>query len=111
MSYDEIRIKSSNFGSALVKLGAKKKDVLATFLPNCSAYPIQVLGAIGIGLTVTPITASFTPSEIARQLEATSPKFIGTVPEYLPRLIQALGKLNDDISSGVRIIVRVLVAI
>ena len=41
------------FGSSLLRMGAKKGDVMGLVVPNIPEFPIVFLGASGVGVTLT----------------------------------------------------------
>ena len=62
---------SKKFGSALLRMGAKKGDVLGMVVPNIPEFPIAFLGAAGVGITLTAAEVvifndlSFVPSDMS----------------------------------------------
>ena len=71
-------------------MGLSKGDVLAVMCMNSPQYVICMLGAIKFGITVTPISTSFKPPEIARQLEMSESKKVLTERRFLPLILEAL---------------------
>lgn len=59
-TYDQLRILSRRFGSALLRMGFKQGDVLGILLPNVLEYPIVMYGASGIGMRITLINPIYT---------------------------------------------------
>ena len=52
---------SKKFGSALLRMGAKKGDVLGMVVPNIPEFPIAFLGAAGVGITLTTMNPTYRP--------------------------------------------------
>ena len=50
---------SKQFGSALLRMGAKKGDVLAMVVPNIPEFCIAYLGAVGVGVTLTTMNPTY----------------------------------------------------
>lgn len=59
-TYDKVRDLSRRFGSALVRMGFKRGEVLGMVLPNLPEFPIAMLGAAGIGMPVTTVNPIYT---------------------------------------------------
>jgi len=88
------------FGSALLRLGAKKGDVFGMVLPNIPEFPIAFLGAAGVGITVTTMNPTYTPEEIAKQFETSGAKYVITIGMFLQNIKQAA-----DIYGGIEKII------
>jgi 4-coumarate--CoA ligase len=69
------------FGSALVRMGFKKSEVLGLVLPNLPEFPIVMLGAAGIGMPVTTVNPIYTAEEIARQMQNSGTSVVVTIPQ------------------------------
>ena len=52
------------FGSALLRMGAKKGDVMGMVVPNIPEFPIAFLGACGVGVTLTTMNPTYRPGEL-----------------------------------------------
>ena len=57
MAYGMIK----KFGSGLLRMGAKKGDVLGMVVPNFPEFPIAFFGAAGVGVTVTTMNPTYRP--------------------------------------------------
>ena len=57
MAYSMIK----KFGSGLLRMGAKKGDVLGMVVPNFPEFPIAFFGAAGVGVTVTTMNPTYRP--------------------------------------------------
>jgi 4-coumarate--CoA ligase len=80
-TYDKVRMLTRRFGSALVRMGFKKGEVLGLVLPNLPEFPITMLGAAGIGMPVTTVNPIYTAEEIARQMQNSGTSVIVTIPQ------------------------------
>ena len=52
---------AKKFGSAMLRMGAKKGDVLCMVVPNIPEFPIAFLGACGVGVTLTTMNPTYRP--------------------------------------------------
>lgn len=77
------------FGSALLRMGAKKGDVMGMIVPNIPEFPIAFLGACGVGVTITTMNPTYRPEEIARQLENSGTRYVMTIGLFLQNIKQA----------------------
>ena len=62
-THGEIYKKSRAFGAALLQSGLKAGDVVAIMLPNVPEYAIALLGAMEVGLIVSPVNPTSTLCE------------------------------------------------
>ena len=90
-TYSRARQLANTFGSALLRHGASKGDVLCLVLPNIPEFPIAFLGAVGAGVTVTTIKSTNKPEEMARLLENCQARFVLTDSSSLVGVQQAYG--------------------
>ncbi|KAK2706327.1 uncharacterized protein LOC136029917 [Artemia franciscana] len=74
--YNQIRQLSVRFGSALIRMGLKKGDVLGVVLPNCPEWAFVFLGSTYVGVTVTPANPAYTAVEVFRQFKAAEIKAV-----------------------------------
>jgi len=94
---------SKQFGSALLRMGAKKGDVLAMVVPNIPEFCIAYLGAVGVGVTLTTMNPTYKPDEIARQFENSGAKYVLTIGLFLENIREAgaqYGKIEKIITLG-----------
>ena len=85
MAYGMIK----KFGSGLLRLGAKRGDVLGMVVPNFPEFPIAFFGAAGVGVTLTTMNPTYRPEEIARQLENSGTKYLLVFSMFLENIKQA----------------------
>jgi len=81
---------AKKFGSAMLRMGAKKGDVLCMVVPNIPEFPIAFLGACGVGVTLTTMNPTYRPEEIARQLEMSGSKYVITIGLFLDNIREAV---------------------
>ncbi|KAJ2828475.1 hypothetical protein IWW50_001368, partial [Coemansia erecta] len=91
LSFAELEGRSIAFASGLYnRLGFRRGEMLATVLPNSSAYPIAVMGTHMVGGVVTTANPAYTPRELAHQFHETHPKIIVTLQSSIPIIKEAL---------------------
>lgn len=76
-----MRMLTRRFGSALVRMGFKRGEVMGLVLPNLPEFPIAMLGAAGIGMPVTTVNPIYTAEEIARQMQNSGASVVVTIPQ------------------------------
>ena len=62
-TYEMAHNMSKKFGSALLRMGAKKGDVLCMVVPNIPEFPIAFFGAAGVGVTLTTMNPTYRPGK------------------------------------------------
>ena len=62
-TYEMAHNMSKQFGSALIRMGAKKGDVLAMVVPNIPEFCIAYMGAAGVGITLTTMNPTYKPGK------------------------------------------------
>ena len=60
-TYEMAHNMSKKFGSALLRMGANKGDVLCMVVPNIPEFPIAFFGAAGVGVTLTTMNPTYRP--------------------------------------------------
>ncbi|QQP40775.1 Uncharacterized protein FKW44_014932, partial [Caligus rogercresseyi] len=88
-TYEMLQSLSQKFGSALVRSGAKKGDVLGLVVPNIPEFVIAFMGAASVGVTLTTMNPTYRPEEIARQLENSGSRYVMTIGLFLQNIKQA----------------------
>ena len=94
VSYNEMLEMISKVGSALLKEGFARRDVLAIVSPNSIEFAVQFFAASAIGCVVSTINASFTSEEIAYQLKDCGAKYVATVSSALPSVKEATARVG-----------------
>lgn len=74
--YGELWDKMSRFAGLLQKLGVQKGDVVALHGPNFPDYAIVFFGTMFTGATLSPVSCTNTPDEIARHLSDCGAKVV-----------------------------------
>jgi len=91
VTFTEARDQARAFGSALLRLGAQRGEVMAIVMPNSPDYVTTFLGASEAGLTITTLNPIYTPHEIRGQLTNSESKYVVTIPALLPKVLEAIG--------------------
>ena len=68
ITYAELDSLSDQFAGALAKLGVKKGDGVAVFLPNTPPFVIAYFGILKIGAVLTTISSLHNEREVEHQL-------------------------------------------
>ena len=63
---------------------------IAALVPNCPEFGPVLLGALGVGVTLVPISPVLGPQEVSRLLEVSRPRLVVTSDALLPVLTEAL---------------------
>lgn len=85
-SYAELERSSNRFAALITRLGAKKGDRIAVFLPNCPQFIVCFFGILKAGCVHVPVNPMFTEPELAYELNDTSAKIIVVHDQLLPVL-------------------------
>ncbi len=68
ITYKELKTFSNRFAAGLRKLGVRKGDVVALFLPNIPQFVIAYYGALKVGATITAVNPLYKEREVEYQL-------------------------------------------
>jgi len=79
ITYKELNLFSDQFAAGLVKLGIKKGDRIALFLPNIPQFIIGYFGILKVGAIVTTISPLHRDREVKYQLINSGAKSIVTL--------------------------------
>ncbi|NVM27315.1 MAG: AMP-binding protein [Candidatus Helarchaeota archaeon] len=82
------------FATALVKLGVKKGDVVALWLPNCPHFSICYFATLSIGATLTAISPLFVAREMTYQIKDSGAKYL----ILIDRFFRHWKKVSDELS-------------
>ena len=93
-TYKEIDALSNKLANALIELGVKKGDRVATFLPNSIQHTIVFFGIIKAGAITVPANVMFKPQELAYELKDASAKVIVTLDMLYPVVSEAVKETN-----------------
>ena len=93
-TYKEMDKLTKRFASGLIKLGVKKGDVVALWLPNCPQFSICYFAALGLGATLTAISPLFVAREIEYQIQDSGATYF----ILIDRFIKEFKKVEDHLS-------------
>lgn len=77
---------------SLAARGFSKGDVLAIYSQNVPEYAIAFHAVATLGGVNTTVNPSYTPSELAYQLNDTGAKYILTIPDLVGQALEAVGQ-------------------
>jgi long-chain acyl-CoA synthetase len=94
---------AKRLATALYKLGVRKGDVVAIYLPNCIQFLVAYNAILMTGATVTAISPLFVPREVAYQLKDSEAETIITIDLFYGNVKQIKGetKLKNIIVTGI----------
>lgn len=92
MSYRELRDAVNRFANALVKMGVKKGDRVAIYLPNSPQFAIAYYGALKAGAVIAPVNPIYTPRELEFILQDSGAETIVALSQFYPKLQEVRGK-------------------
>ena len=95
LTYRGVKQLSRQFGSGLLDMGLQVGDKIAIVLPNCPEFGPILLGSVGIGVTVVPISPMFTSDEMERLFKLAPPKLVVTVDVLVDKINTALLSIKD----------------
>ncbi len=84
ISYTQLDLLSNQFANALAKLGTKKGDRVALYLPNIPQFVITFFGALKAGAVVTAISPLHREREVEYQLCDSGAQTIVTLDTLYP---------------------------
>ena len=76
MSYAELDRLSDRFAALLNRLGARKGDRVAVFLPNCPQFYVCFFGILKAGCVHVPVNPMFTRPELAYEINDTQARIV-----------------------------------
>lgn len=86
-SYAELDAASDRFAALLTRMGAKKGDRIAVFLPNCPQFIVCFYGILKAGCVHVPVNPMFTEPELIYELNDTAARIIVVQDQLLPLLL------------------------
>lgn len=101
---NQVLDQAKRLAAALYKLGVKKGDVVAIYLPNCIQFIAAYFGILMAGATVTAISPLFVPREVAYQLKDSEAETIITMDLFYNNVKQIRNetKLKNIIVCNIR---------
>lgn len=94
ISYSELGKLSIKFANSLKRIGVKKGDGVALFLPNSPQFIISYYGALMIGSIITALNPLFKEKEVEFQLLDSGAETIVVLDDLYPLLKKVLEKTN-----------------
>ncbi|RLI22736.1 long-chain fatty acid--CoA ligase [Candidatus Bathyarchaeota archaeon] len=85
ITYRELNTAADKFANALSRMGIKKGDVVALYLPNIPQFVISYYGAMKAGATLTAVSPLYRERELEFQLNNSEAKVIVTLDVLFPR--------------------------
>jgi len=95
--YKDVSALTKKFGSHLLENGFSPGDKIATIVPNCPEFGPVLLGSLGVGVTLVPVSPLLTPTEVGRILGIAQPKMIVTCDPLLPLVQAALNTMETKV--------------
>jgi len=95
ITFGEIKSLTRSIGSGLLDAGLKIGSKVATVLPNTLQFSSILLGTVGIGSVLVPLSPMLTPPEMERIFVISKPEVIFTLAALRPGVEKSL--LNLDI--------------
>jgi long-chain acyl-CoA synthetase len=104
LSYREILILTRRFAAALQKLGVKKGDRVAIYLPNCPQFFIAYYATLMVGGVVAPCNPQYVARELKHQLNDSGSKVIVALSLAYPvvKQIRAETQLEHVIVANIK---------
>ena len=94
LTYRNYHARVSRFASALVQIGVKPGDVVATILPNIPAQSEAAFGVPACGAVLNTITTRLDADTIAYILDHGGAKVVVVDSQFLPLLMQAIDLMD-----------------
>jgi len=103
ISYAQLDLLSNQFANSLVKLGVKKGDRAAIFLPNIPQFIVAYFGILKVGGVVTAISPLHREREVEYQLKDSGAQSIVALDSLYPIIAKVKQKtqLKNIIITGV----------
>ena len=92
ITYAQLELLSNQFANSLVKLGVKKGDRVAIFLPNTPQFVIAYFGTLRTGAVVSAISPLHREREVEYQLNDSGSQTIVALDLLYPIISKVKGK-------------------
>jgi long-chain acyl-CoA synthetase len=102
-TYEQMDQLTRRFANALLKIGIKKGDIVALWLPNCPQFSICYFATLGLGATLTAISPLFVAREMIYQIKDSGAKYL----IIIDRFFREFKKVEDQITLEKLILVNV----
>ncbi len=93
-TYAEIEKEVNKFANGLKKLGVKKGDRIAVYLPNSPQFLVTFFATQSLGAIFTAFNPLYSPREIKERLNDSQPKVFVTLDVFLDKV----HKIKDEIN-------------
>ena len=102
ITYANLESLSNRFAQSLVKLGVKKGERVAVFLPNIPQFMIAYFGVLGAGAVVTAISPLYREREVEYQLNDSGAQTIVVLDSLYPIIakVKQKTKLRNVVVTG-----------
>ncbi|MFX0147999.1 MAG: AMP-binding protein [Candidatus Hodarchaeota archaeon] len=93
-TFNEMEILTRRFARGLHKLGVKKGDVIALWLPNGPYFSFAYFAALSLGATLTALSPLFVAREILYQIKDSGTKFLILIDRFYGQYERVQNELN-----------------
>jgi acyl-CoA synthetase (AMP-forming)/AMP-acid ligase II len=94
-SYAEFQREADRVANGLLRIGVKKGDRIAFFLPNCAEFLFSVFAVTKIGAVFVPLNPQYIAEEADYVLQHSEASVALTSPELLPLIESVRGRLGN----------------
>ncbi len=91
ITYRELPVLINRLSAGLSAHGVGKGDVFAIYAPNLPEYILAFHAVARLGASTTMVPPLFTDEEITKQLNDSGAKFLLTIPQLMPKILEATG--------------------
>jgi long-chain acyl-CoA synthetase len=102
-TFKEMDLLTRRFINALLKLGVKKGDVVAIWLPNCPQFSINYFAILSLGGIITAISPLFVSREMSYQIKDSGAKYF----IILDRFFSQYKRVKEDLDLKKIIVINV----
>jgi long-chain acyl-CoA synthetase len=93
-TFKEMDLLTRRFANALFKLGFKKGDVVAIWLPNCPHFSISYYAILSLGGIITAISPLFVSKEMSYQIKDSGAKYLIILDRFFAQYKRAQEDLD-----------------
>lgn len=94
ITYEELNAASDRFAAALTKMGVKKGDRVALFLPNIPQFVVSYFGVLKAGAVITATSPLFKERELKYQLNNSEAETIVALDSLYPTVKSVKNKTS-----------------
>jgi len=102
-TFQEVEDLIKRLASGFNRLGIRKGDIVALFLPNCPEYLFSLFAILTTGAAATLPNPSYTPYELNHGLKLTKASWIITISSLYNKVLEA-AKQSDSKLRGVIVV-------